>query len=98
MCQVLKPQEDCRAVSSFIAPLENLRSDDAENQLQELVWSEIFSNNMIIGFGGTSFDVSYVCAQVGQQKRKRLCACPELHSTPVIGQPKFGSKSDFRRH
>lgn len=42
MCEVLKPQEDCRAVSSLTAPLENLRSDNAENQLQELVWSEIF--------------------------------------------------------
>lgn len=42
MCEVLKPQEDCRAVYSLIAPLGNLRSDIAENQLQELVWSEIF--------------------------------------------------------
>lgn len=42
MCEVLKPQEDCRAVCTLIAPLENLRSDIAENQLQELVWSEIF--------------------------------------------------------
>lgn len=42
VCEVLKPQEDCRAVSSLIAPLENLRSANADNQLQELVWSEIF--------------------------------------------------------
>lgn len=54
------------------------------------------SNNMIIGFGGTSF--TYICAQGGQWKKKRLCACPDLHSTPVIGQPQFGSKSDLRRH
>lgn len=29
MCEVLKPQEDCRAVCSLIAPLENLRSNIA---------------------------------------------------------------------
>lgn len=42
MCEVLKPQDDCRAVCSLIALLENLRSNIAENQLQGLVWSEIF--------------------------------------------------------
>lgn len=42
MCEMLKPQEDCRAVCSLIALLENPRRNIAENQLQGLVWSEIF--------------------------------------------------------